>query len=210
MERGVLAWEDRTRPLFEAFWETLQPLLLDPLGAFARMPVRGGLGRPVGWLIIVGWFSIVISQLWGLLLHGAFALPLMDEMEAAINLGFGAVMTVVIMAIAPLLLLVGLAVQALILHLMLMLVDGARGGLEATVRVCCYAGTAQLANIVPLCGGLISLIWTAVLLIIGFAAAHRISHGLAAVAVFLPLVLCCACAAAVLFLTGLLSLGLSQ
>jgi hypothetical protein len=210
MNRGVLAWEDRAQPMLEAFWATLQELVLNPMGAFARMPVTGGLGRPVGWLIIIGWFSIIVSQLWGLLFQGVFSLPLMDEMEAAVNLGFSAVMTVIIMVVAPLLVLIGLAIQSLVLHLMLILVDGARNGLEATVRVCCYAGTAQLASVVPFCGGLIGLVWSVVLLIIGLAAAHRIDHGRAAIAVFLPVVLCCVCAAAMVFLTGLLSLGLSQ
>jgi hypothetical protein len=86
---------------------------------------------------------------------------------------------------------IGVFLAAAILHLMLMIVGGATSGFEATVRVVCYTYTAQLAGILPLCGGIITLIWTVILYVAGFTVVHRTTQGKALVAVLLPVVLCC-------------------
>jgi hypothetical protein len=52
------------------------------------------------------------------------------------------------------------------------------------------------------CGQFVGLVWGLVLNIIGLSVLHRISLGRAALAVFLPLVLCCACVALAIALFG--------
>jgi hypothetical protein len=93
--------------------------------------------------------------------------------------------------LAPLFVIIGVFIAAAVLHLMLMIVGGAANGFEATVRVVCYTQTAQLAGIIPFCGGIIALIWTVILYVTGFSIAHRTTQGKAIVAVLLPVVLCC-------------------
>jgi hypothetical protein len=78
---------------------------------------------------------------------------------------------------------------------MLMLLDGASQGFEATLRVLSYAHAASVLAIVPFCGGFIALIWSLVLWIIGLAEAQRIPVWKAALAVLLPIFLCCCCCA---------------
>lgn len=185
-----LPWEDPIRSRSGAFLETLRLIALEPTEAFRRMPRDGGFGRPLLWLIVTGWIGVAVSQVWSLLLTGV-TVPFMEKVEGLTNLGINVGVSVALMVFAPVILVIGVFVQSALLHLMLLLVGGARHGFEATMRVCCYAGTAQLAGIVPWCGGLVSVVWTAALLIIGFAAAHETDHGRASVAVFLPLVLCC-------------------
>jgi hypothetical protein len=99
------------------------------------------------------------------------------------------------MVAAPIFVLLGVFIWSAIVHLFLLLVGGATAGFASTVRVVCYAGTVQVFQIVPFCGGLIGFVWGIVLYIIGIAAAHRTSQGKAALAVLLPLVLCCVCVA---------------
>jgi hypothetical protein len=91
-----------------------------------------------------------------------------------------------------------------------MIVGGANNGFEATVRVVCYAQTAQLAGIVPFCGGLIAAIWAIVLYVIGLATAHRTTQGKAVLAVLLPVVLCCAFVAALVFMGVLAGVAASR
>lgn len=185
-----LPWEDPIRPGSGTFLETLRLIALEPTEAFRRMPRGGGLGRPLLWLIATGWIGVAVSQVWSLLLTGV-TLPFMDGVDRLTNLGLTAGLSAALMVLAPVLLLIGVVVQSAVLHLMLLLVGGARHGFETTIRVCCYAGTAQLAGVVPLCGGLATFVWLAVLLVVGFAAVHEIDHGRASVAVLLPLVMCC-------------------
>ncbi|MEJ2190151.1 MAG: YIP1 family protein [Acidobacteriota bacterium] len=189
-----IPWEDPARPgFFDRFVDTVRLMATAPGQAFQRMPTAGGIARP--------------------LLFGGMWLPFIDksqlgEVGAAFGLSTG--MTIVMMVVAPILVIIGVFIQAAILHLMLMLIGGANNGFEATTRVCSYAYTAQLAQILPFCGGILATVWSLILLIVGLATTHRITHGKAAVAVVLPLVLCCAFTAALLFMGVLAGVAASR
>ncbi len=85
-----------------------------------------------------------------------------------------------------------------ILHLMLLLLGGARRGFEATFRVVCFSQATTLLLLVPVflipfCG-LAVVAWCLTLYVIGLAQAHQIGTGQALAAVLLPiLALCCCC-----------------
>ena len=190
----VIPWEDPGRSFFDALFETVKLLTTSPGEAYRRMPVTGGIGRPLFYAIAVGWVSIAVAVFWNVLLQGLW-LPFMESVEDlagmgalyGLTIGWGLMMVV----LAPLFVVIGVFIAAAILHLMLLIVGGASSGFEATVRVVCYTQTAQLAGIIPFCGGLIALIWAVVLYVLGFSTAHRTTQGKALVAVFLPVVLCC-------------------
>jgi hypothetical protein len=91
-----------------------------------------------------------------------------------------------------------------------LIVGGATKGFEATTRVCSYAYAAQLAQIIPFCGGILAIAWSLILLVLGLAQAHSVSRGKAAVAVVLPLVLCCAFFAALMFMGVLAGVASSR
>ena len=84
-----------------------------------------------------------------------------------------------------------------------MIVGGANMDFETTYRTCCYCGgSTSILGILPLCGGLIALIWQIVALIIGLSKTHETSTGKAVAAVLIPSAVCCVCCA------GILALGL--
>jgi hypothetical protein len=130
--------------------------------------------------------------------------------EAAVAAVFTGAWALGMVLLAPIFVIIGVFIYAAILHLMLMIVGGAHNGFEATVRVVCYAQTAQLANIIPFCGGIVALVWQIILFVIGFATAHRTTQGKAILAVVLPLVLCCAFMAALLFMGVLAGVATSR
>jgi len=101
---------------------------------------------------------------------------------------------------------IGVFIAAAIVHVMLLLLGGARNGFEATFRVVCFSQATSLVLIVPFCGQLIAPFWTLVIDVIGLAEAQRIGHGKAAAAVLLPIVLvCCCCAGLGLVFAGALA-----
>jgi len=196
-----IPWEQPGFPALEGLYETAKLFLTRPSEAFARMPVTGDLGRSLLYAVIFGWIGIIASQAYNIALRGAmwsmlpgfnrgaaFALPI------AVNIG--------VMILAPIFVLIGVFIWAAIVHLFLMLVGGANSGFAATVRVLCYAGTVQVLQVVPLCGGLIAGVWALVLEIIGLAIAHRTTQGKAALAVLLPIALCCVCAGVLMLAFG--------
>lgn len=187
-----IAWEDPSLTSgFDQFAQTVKGLATAPGDTFRSMPIAGGIGRPLFYAVVVSWIGIAIAIIWNVLFQSMW-MPFMDMGdELGMAVGFTAVWAVGTIVIAPIFILIGIFIAAGILHLMLLLVGAANSGFEATVRVVCYAQTAQLANAIPMCGGLVSMVWALILYIVGLAAGQRTTHGKAALAVLLPGILCC-------------------
>jgi hypothetical protein len=193
-------WERQGLDFFSALFETLKLLVTSPRRAFGLMPVEGGMGRALFFAIPMAWLGILATTLWEVALRGtmeSLGPPWMGdryEISSAMQIG--------VAALAPIWLPILLVIQSAIQHLFLMMVGGARSGYSATFKVACYVQVSALAGLVPVCGSLASLLWQVILLVIGFSAVHRISTGRAALAVLLPLFLCCGCLALALALGG--------
>ena len=199
-----LPWEQPGYPLLEAVYETGKLVLTTPSQAFARMSLGGEIGRPLLYAVIFGWIGVIANQAYSIALRGAMTgwLSSVPGYNPRLMFGMPVAFSVVAMVIAPVLVLIGIFIWAAIVHLFLMIVGGANTGFTSTLRVMCYATTVQVFQVVPLCGGMIGAIWALVLEIIGLAVAHRTTQGKAALAVLLPLVLCCACVAIVVIAFG--------
>jgi len=201
----VIPWEDRGRSVFDAFFETIKLLATSPGEAFQRMPITGGIGRPLFYAIAIGWIGVAVGVVWNVLFQGV-SLPFVRSTEDLAGLGamYGLTIgwAVMVAVLAPLFIIIAVFIASAILHLMLLIVGGGNSGFEATVRVVCYTHTAELAGFIPCCGWIVGLVWTVVLYVIGFSIAHRTTQGKALVAVLLPLVLCCALSAIGLLVAG--------
>jgi hypothetical protein len=179
--------------------ETTRDVLARPGAFFRAMPVSGGLGSPLLYAVLIGWVGLVASAFYQAIFRsvvgsswGALGV---DRPEIAALLGwvegwagfaaqavFGGVFVVI-----------GVFVAAGILHLMLLLLGGARRDFEATFRVVCFSEATCVLFLVPFCGQLVGGIWCLVLYVLGLAEAHRIGHGKAAAAVLLPILVACCC-----------------
>jgi hypothetical protein len=192
-----LPWEQPNYPVLEALYETAKLIITAPGRAFARVSLTGSLGRPLLYAVIFGWVGIIAGQAYSIAFRGAMMHMLsgLPGYNSRVMSGFPIVFNIGIMIVAPLFVLIGVFIWSAIVHLFLMLVGGAKTGFASTVRVLCYAGTVQIIQIIPICGGWVAAIWALVLDIIGLAIVHRTTQGKSALAVLLPLVLCCVCVA---------------
>jgi hypothetical protein len=190
----ALPWEQPGFPAIEGLYETAKLFLLNPTAAFARMSIGGDLGRPLVFAVVFGWVGIVAGQLYQLLIPG-FPMRFLPGMEHSMDYAARPLFTIAMMVLAPVFVLLAVFIWSAIVHLFLLIVGAGGSGFTATVRVVCYAGATQILQVIPLCGGVIVFFWSIVLEIIGLATAHRTSQGKAAVAVLLPIALCCACLA---------------
>jgi hypothetical protein len=201
-----IPWENRrTLGFFPALFENIRLCLFESSRFFERMPKRENLGAALGYLVILAWIGAAGGVLWSQALKGPQmalmrslgveppARTLTPAVEGLIY--FGAVL------FAPVLILLATFIWCGILHVVLWIVGGAREGFEATLRVYAYAaGSTSLFQLIPICGGLVGTIWLLVLQVIGLSRAHGISTGKAALAVLLPLALCCVLVAALAIL----------
>jgi hypothetical protein len=192
-----LPWEEPSTPLVQGLFETVKLFALEPQQAFSRLtPV--GIGRPFFYALLMAWIEVVAGFAYWFIFQAPFFLASVPELEeafagAAIGASMMALIALGVFIMMPVFLAIGLLIHTCITHLMMLILGEGKNGFETTFRVLCYSHTADLANVVPLCGGIISLVWFIVLQIMGLAEAHRCSHGKAALAVFLPILLCCAC-----------------
>jgi hypothetical protein len=211
-----IAWDERDRiGFFNALVETTRQVLTEPGAFFRAMPVTGGLGSPLLYGVVLGWAGLVATSFYQAIFRsivgsGWTALGA-DRPEIEALLGWvggwaGFVGQAVFGGIAVA---IGMFVAAGILHVVLMLLGGARRGFEATFRVVGFAEATSVLFLIPFCGQVLGWIWCAVLYVLGLAAAHEIGHGKAAAAVLLPIALCCCCTAALAFLFGTAIAGLA-
>jgi hypothetical protein len=193
-----------------ALVETTKQVLFGSAEFFRRMPTEAGIGAPLGYAMLVGYFGVVVVAIYQAVMRVALGSTLYElgrqgplgRIAPFLEGGVGLVSQIVL---GPFFLLIGLFLGAGIYHLLLLLLGGAKRGFEATFRVVCYAQAADILCVVPFCGSVIGFFWGLAVLIIGLAEAHRIGRGTAALAVLLPiLLLCCCCGlAAALFFGGL-------
>ena len=177
-------WE-HPGPIFQRYIDTAKGVLLDPGTTFGNMRREGGLGAPLtyGMLgLVIGIIASALTQ---------FMMPTMGpRMGGDVAAGAGGL--VFSLVLAPVFAIIGLFLGSAIIHLILMLVGGAKFGYETTFRVIAYTnGSTGPIGIIPICGGLIGAVWGIVCAIIGLAQAHETSTGKAAVAVLTPIVICC-------------------
>jgi hypothetical protein len=188
--RTGLPWEHRQeRGFFNAFIETLTMVLTRPAEAFSVMRREGGLGEPLIYALIGGCVGGIVQFLFSLGFQsiGLFA-DKNNGLAAMTGMGIGFA-TIILL---PLFIVIGLFIGSGIVHLCLMIVGGANQPFETTFRVLAFSqGSTGPLQIIPVCGGVISLVWTLVCDCIGLARAHETDTGRAVLAVFLPLIVCC-------------------
>jgi len=189
--RSGLPWDDRQQKgFFSAFIETLQMVLTRPVEAFTAMRREGGFGEPLIYAVIGASAGAIVQFLFSLALHSVgIVANQRNALAGMAGMGIGSVGFIILF---PLVLIIGLFIGAGIIHLCLMLVGGAKQPFETTFRVLAFSqGSTGVLQMIPVCGGLIAAVWGLVVNCIGLARAHETDTGRAALAVMLPVIVCC-------------------
>ncbi len=206
-----IPWEDPSRPPAEALIETVKLFVTDMTQGFRRMPVGGDIARPLLYAVIVGSIGPIVAQIYSLFLPNPILGMLQERFAGQPGSGLfarSAATGLFGIVFVPVAVVIGLFIGAGIIHVCLMVVGGANSGFIATFRVMCYASTAQLAQVVPLIGWLVALVFTGVLEVKGLEIAHRTTVGKAIAALLIPAAVCCVCAALFLATLGAAFFGM--
>ena len=190
-------WDRRSELGFvAALIETVKLFITSPAEAYRQTLAKGDFAGPLIFAVVVGWIGSAISHIWALL-FGFSMMGFMQEefqggdlMPMAAMSGAG---TIVGLLVTPIFIAIGLFIWSGILHLCLMVVGGlndSEAGFEGTFRALSFGSVAQLANIIPFIGGLIALVWSIILAVIGLSTLHRTTQGKAVLAILIPVVLC--------------------
>ena len=216
-----MPWEERDRLGYgDALIETVKLLVTAPSDAFARLRADGELIWPLLFGLLFGWIGQFFTQMWNLFTGQAMRAMLtglgdLGDLDGLLQFTSPSLVgAIVSLILFPLFFAIGIFIGAGILHLCLMLVGATEEspmGFEGTLKVLAYAQVASLAAVVPIVGGLIVMVASLVLAVIGFTQVHKTTSGKAVVAVLIPVALCCLCCIGVIVLAvgGGLAAGLA-
>lgn len=186
--------------------QNLKLFAISPGEAFSQTRLKGDFGSPLLFAILVGMIGIVLGQIWEVLMGASILSIMPPEIRGYVPFVAGSSVDILISVIfGPVYIIVGLFIWSAIIHLGLVIAGGLQkstAGFEGSFRVVSYAMVAQLANLIPMLGGLACLIWSLVLAIIGLQDLHGTSTGKAVAAVLIPVLLCCACIGMAIGLAG--------
>ncbi len=215
-DRNGPSWEQReTLGIFAAAIKTFRAVLLEPTETFAQMKREGEISSSLTYLLLVGgvgWYIFSVYQ--AVFLHFGLNIPdfsevllqkIMRDVLELKNLPLqattpdssqhgGWILTFSLLRalfIVPINLTLTAFIGSGILHVILILLGGAKQSFKTTFRVVCYStGSAAVLLIIPALGSSVCFVWRTVVTTIGLAKAHEISIGKAAVAVLVPLFFC--------------------
>lgn len=193
-----LPWEEPNAGL-GSFFPTVGRIIASPISAFGSMAKTVDLIRPVAYFVAFVLFAVTVSQLWNALFFDRsmammknFLPPQFQSILAALQrpTPMSMLLTIVMLFF---LYLIFLFIWSVLLHLTLALLGGAQGGFATTLRIVCYARTADVAVVIPGLGGLVAFFWARVLEMIGLSEAHKTDGWKAVLAVLMPMAFCCLC-----------------
>lgn len=86
---------------------------------------------------------------------------------------------------------IGLLLSIVSVHLCLLICKAGEGGLTETTRVMAYSAGGGLLSLIPLVGGLVSLVLVSIQLVCGLTYVHRTTTGRVLLALSVPVILLC-------------------
>lgn len=186
------AWEDREHlGFFPAISRTVSSVLMRPADTFASMKRTGGLADPLLYFVLLSSSMFAVSALYQLAAASFNPQSLPPNFPQASKGAFSVALIGSIL-LSPALYVVSAFISSGITHLCLKLLGAANRPFETTFRVICYAqASAAVFNLLPLCGGIIGVIWGAYCIIIGLREAQQTTGWKATLAITLPGLLCC-------------------
>lgn len=192
MEGNGPAWEERESiGFFPSIARTVSSVLMRPSQTFASMKQTGGITNPLLYFVLLSSAMFAVSALYQMAATSmnpeVFAKGLPHASKSAFSVALvGSIL------ISPALYVLSAFISSGITHLCLKMLGGANRPFETTFRVICYAqASAMVFNLLPLCGGLIAVIWGAYTIIIGLKESQGIAGWKATLAITLPGLLCC-------------------
>jgi len=191
-----VAWEERREiGRARAWWRTTVDLTARPHLLYEAMPPRGEFGSAISYGLIGG-FLQSSTQLLFLMMYvvvlGIVGIAMVASgggSDAWVMLGICGFMLAMVV-LTPVLTLFSFLLLASFQHLALRLVGAGKEGLEATLKVACYALGTGWVGVIPYFGAMVTPLWWTVLMVIGVAKVHRCSVTKALV-ILVPMAMAC-------------------
>ena len=186
-KRKGAPWENRPDlGLRHGIYDTFKAVLFSPGAFFSSLSWDGGIKEPLAFGVLVGSFGRMFGVFWNFLIFSGSLLALGQSVFSNVTVGL---IFLFIIVMIPFFLILSLFVYSGILHLLLLIVGGAKNHFEATFRVVSYSQATQAWVLIPFFGGWIAGIWQFVVQIIGLREIHQTSYFRVIIAFLIPVAL---------------------
>jgi hypothetical protein len=192
---GGLPWETQALGP-QPFFDTAMLFIKAPEQAWRLTRETGDYIRPLLFGVIAGWVGLVFRAVWGTIFGAGLTSMIPAQYAGFTRFGGGSLIGQVILG--PLFVACGLFIGAGIIHVSFMIVGAltsSKSQFEGTFRLLCYASVANVANVVPVLGGLLAGVWAAYLVVVGAQQMHKTTQSKALFGILLPTIVCCVCIA---------------
>lgn len=187
------AWENCPPAKFwPSMVNSVTQILSAPSRTFANMPTEGGLLKPLKFYVLIYTLTSWVSMAYQLALTMVNPALTMGENAGKIPQTTFLAVFAFIFLIMPVLCLIGAFFSAGLFHVIILLLGGSDKKFETTFRVVCYGGGAvSVFQLLPICGSYILMIYSLVVLVIGFREAHKMTTMTSVFSVLVPVLFCC-------------------
>ncbi len=196
----TVPFEDNGKTYLQGTLDTLKLALLRPAEFFKNYKMSGPVVRSTMFAVLIGWTAAAVNIIYGSLLHGGLIANLRNVMEQMgknpqdhplVNM----VMTnpkgfmLFSFFLQPIVIVATTVILAGACHFFLNLTGGANKKFDTTYNVIAYCAAARALEIIPLYGGILSMVFGISMAVKGITAAHQTSQGKAVAAVLGPIVM---------------------
>jgi hypothetical protein len=181
------ARETRAAPELGAPWRTTWRALFTPTRFFLALPLRGGLGAPSRYVLLLTLVAATVATLLQEVLLVLFGGDHPDGFQVVLG---SRLQRLLLLAAAPVLTWLAILLQAAVAYLVLRVGRDSGPTFEATFRVFAYAQSAGVFGAVPWCGTIAAAVYGLVLQTLGLTAALGVKPARAVAAVLLSVSTC--------------------
>ena len=187
VERQAPPWENRSElGLWQGIYQTFKGVLFSPDKLFSTMTHKGGIMEPLAFGLLFGSIGSMFGFFWQFLMISGSLMALGEKLVGQLSMSL---IFFVIIIISPLFVIIAMFLTSAILHLLLLVVRGAKNGFEATFRVVSYSQATQIWGVIPFLGGFIGGLWLIIVQIIGLREIHETSYLRVILALLIPVAL---------------------
>lgn len=183
-----IPWErQESYGFFPGLFLTLKKVLFQPVDFFEGMPEGRPKAKALVFNLLISEFLLLIDFLWTLMgLRGSLG----DGQTTAFTAfaGTPSLSFLTALLLVPLVLSVGIYLDAWLTHVLLLLFRSAKKGFNETFRVMCYSAAPTVLSAVPVAGQILSpviLIWYMALQAIGLKKVHEAAYTQTLAAIFI-------------------------
>ncbi|BAH73886.1 YIP1 family protein [Solidesulfovibrio magneticus] len=172
---------------FPALILTLRKILFQPLDFFGNLPEGRPKSKALVFNLLISEFLLLIDFMWTLAgLRARIGSP--GQNDALSVLGSSPLSFLLALLLVPLVISVGIYLDAWVTHLLLILFRSTKKSFDETFRVLCYSAAPTVLTAVPVAGQLLSpviLVWYMALQAIGLKKCHEGAYTQTLAAIFI-------------------------